>query len=124
MENIEQQNTVALNLAQQRLSKNSSNNPVCLVKVEDLDNNTQKKVYRLFVALRKPVIDTSCVSFQGFEIPATQRKKFIKDELKTRESAAEYAEKNEVEFFDLIFPWHRVVSLENLSYQTNANKGK
>jgi len=105
--------------AQARLLRNSTNNPIYLVKIEDPEIAPE---IRSFIVLKQPLMNAYSVTFQGFEISKNTRNKKNKvQDIRTREEAISYAKDNEVKFYDLICPWQRVVSIENLSYQSKIN---
>ncbi len=106
--------------AQARLLRNSTNNPVYLVRFEDPEN---VPIIRSFIVIKQPLMNTYSVSFQGFETSKnTRNKKSKEQEIRTKEEAISYAKDNDVKFYDLICPWQRVISIENLSYQSKIKK--
>ena len=106
----DQQEAKALGSALSQLSRNSGNNPVYLVKIEDPE---KKPKIRRFFSLKKPIYDSSSVNFQGFEIQG----KVDETKLISREGVVSHIKENESKSFDMIIPWHRVVCIENLFYQ-------
>lgn len=118
----DQQRASADRDAQARLLRNSANNPIYLVKIEDPETTP---IIRSFIVLKQPLMNAYSVSFQGFEISkSSQNKKSKEQEIRTREEAISYAKDKDLKFCDLICPWQRVVSIENLSYQSKINANK
>jgi hypothetical protein len=108
--------------AQARLLRNSTNNPVYLVRFEDPEN---VPIIRSFIVLKQPLMNPYSVTFQGFETSKNARNKKSKEQdIRTREEAISYVKDNDVKFHDLICPWQRVISIENLSYQSKINANK
>lgn len=100
----------ALEKANRNISS-STNKMLYILVVED---PTAKEKYRLFATTK---ID-KMAGFSdviGYEITNAQSSK-----LKTWDDATALAEKQELEVVSFSFPWHRVISIRNVSYKSKS----
>lgn len=90
------------------VSQPSDSKPIYLIVAED-SIETEDIVYYKTRALNQ---GPSSVEFRGFQITKTQAGQLLKDPYATTESA-----KKEPKSVNRIIPWHRIIRIENTTYQ-------
>jgi hypothetical protein len=112
---------VADSQANARLSANSANKLLYIVRVEEPGKLTSIRTY---LAVKITEFPQTCkvIGYEILEDNKNNNKNAQK--VNTYKEVIENAEKGNAVFLDISFPWHRVVSIQNVNYQHNKNNIK
>ena len=88
---------------------NSTNKLLYMLVVEDPTTKTNSRIFITSKVDRMAAF----ADVIGYEITSIQSSK-----LKTWDDAVELANKERLEVISIAFPWHRVISIRNVSYKT------
>lgn len=117
MTDQDQQKASAYEAANARLSANSANKVLYIVRVED---PSVKSKIRSYAALKLNETMAHYLQLIGFEYPKTETKNNTQKKINTYQEAVEIAEKENLDIEDLRFPWQRVISIKNVNYQNKS----
>lgn len=90
---------------------NSTNKLLYIVVIEDLSSDQGIR----FIATSKVDKNPVCLDVIGYEVTNAQT-----DKLKTWDDAVELATNEKMEIISVTFPWHRIISIRNVSYKTKS----
>lgn len=91
-----------------QVSQPADSKPIYLIIAED-QTETDGIVYYKTRALNQ---GPASIDFRGFQLTKTQAGQLLKDPYATTESA-----KKEPKSVNRIIPWHRIIRIENTTYQ-------
>lgn len=94
------------------MSENSKNSAIKMAYLITIEDPSHKPKFRTFYASK---YDKSvCLDFKGYETTSLK----ITSEIRTYDEVISIAEENNLTMQELCFPWHRVISIRNVSYRT------
>ena len=94
-----------------RIIGNSTNKLLYIVVTEDLSSDQGIRYFATSKIDKTPV----CLDVVGYEVTNAQS-----SQLKTWDDAVELATQEKIENISISFPWHRVISIRNVSYKTKS----
>lgn len=86
----------------------SKNKILYLIKINKINSVTNA----IYYISSKIDCEVSILRFVGFEIPIN-----LLSDVSTYDKAVEYVNNNSIKITELILPWNRVISVENITYK-------